>query len=247
MLLWSARPRRCSSHQRAHGLGPQDARQRLAGRVAALDLLAERGAQPVVVGGREAVLGPARDLRGEQPLHRHAGAGACRGAGAPGARRDALDEAHQVDVEERHAQLEAGRHGHLVVADQDPVGQEHARVEVERLLEQVAAGDAAPGRPAAVWRRSASASSPRPPSSARRTGASVISTRRSSRSASPRPPSRCAARRARAARGSARATAAAGVASAAGSSRARLEQRRPPGGGRSRRAARRRPGPRARP
>ena len=71
------------------------------------------------------------------------GAGACRRGRTRPLRGDALDEAHQLDVEERHAQLEARGHRHLVVADQDAVGEEHAGVEVERLLEQAAAGDVA--------------------------------------------------------------------------------------------------------
>ena len=57
------------------------------------------------------------------------------------ARRDALDEAHQLDVEERHALLEAVRHRHLVAVDEQPVGQEEVGVEIERLLERVAVGD----------------------------------------------------------------------------------------------------------
>ena len=52
---------------------------------------------------------------------------------------DPLDEAHQLDVEERHALLEARRHRHLVRAHQQVVRQEQVGVEVERLLEQVAA------------------------------------------------------------------------------------------------------------
>ena len=86
--------------------------------------------------------------------------------------RDALDEAHQLDVEERHAQLEAGRHRHLVVADQDAVGQEHARVEVERLLEQVAPGHVAEHRARrrsrSSWASSPLAAQQRPRAPARR-------------------------------------------------------------------------------
>ena len=108
-------------------------------RVAALDLLAERLAQPAVVRGREAVLGPVDDRRRQQPLHRPPVQPLAASGTHAQPRRDPLHEAHQLDVEERDALLEARRHRHLVRADEQVVRQEQVRVEVERLLEQVAA------------------------------------------------------------------------------------------------------------
>ena len=166
------------------------------------------------------MLGPRRRSRGgssrsiAEPVQALAGARAH--ARAHG---DALDEAHQLDVEERHALLQPRRHRHLVVAEQDAVGQEHARVEVQRLLKQRPAGDVAEhvlGAGQALGGRLARRPSP---VSAPRVSASVISTSRSSRSAFERPPSRWAPRRARAARGSSRAAAPTGPASAAGTAR----------------------------
>ena len=132
---------------------------------------------------------------------------------------DALDEAHQLHVEERDAQLEARGHRHLVVADQEPVGQEHARVEVERLLEQAAAGHVAEdvagrGEPLGLGLGVAR----RAGSSARRTGASVISTRRSEALRVPAAREHVGGAAGAAARGSARASAPAGAAAAAGTS-----------------------------
>ena len=130
-------------HEPGRRGGVDQLRERRAGRVAALHLAAERGPQPVVVGSGEAVLLAVHDLGWEQTRHRPlvqalrlARANAARGG-------DALHEAHQLEVEERHAQLEAGGHRHLVVAEQDPVRQEHVRVHVERLLEQAAVGHVA--------------------------------------------------------------------------------------------------------
>ena len=86
------------------------------------------------------MLGPLRDLRRQQALHRLAVQPLpCTRAHA-GARGNAFDKAHELDVEERDPLLEAGGHGHLVAADQQARGQEHARVEVEGLGQQVTVG-----------------------------------------------------------------------------------------------------------
>ena len=142
-----------------------------------------------------------------------------------------------------------GGHRHLVVADQDAVGQEHARVEVERLLEQIAAGDVRRARRARERARSSSASlAGAPPTSAARTSRvgdldqpqQPLGVARGRRAGGRRGGR---GRRARAARGPARRRA-----GAARRHEPRAVAAAPrPGGARSRRAARRRPGRRARP
>ena len=139
--MWSARPRRCSSTRRATAAGGDELGQRRAGPIALLDLLAELRAEPVVVGGGEAVLRATGDPGRQELPHRLAVQPLAGPRPDPQRGGDALDKAHQLEVEERHPQLEAGGHRHLVVAEQDAVTQEHAGVEVESLLEQIAAID----------------------------------------------------------------------------------------------------------
>ena len=109
--------------------------------------------------------------------------------------RDPFHEAHQLAVEERHAQLEAGGHRHLVVAEQDGVREDEASVAVERPLEEVA--PTSPSTSRARASRSCSASSPRRPVRAVRWAWSVISTSRTIRSASSMRPRRRGAGRSR--------------------------------------------------
>ena len=135
-LLWSTAASMLV-HQRSHTLRPAPARRQPSRGRSAVDLLPHSRAASRRRGG-EAVLGPIRDAGGQQSLHGHAvEALACARTHAGGG-GDPLDEAHQLDVEERNAQLEARGHGHLVVAQKNSVGQEHARVQVERLFEQAA-------------------------------------------------------------------------------------------------------------
>ena len=70
------------AHEPGHGLRLDQAAQRRAGRVAGLDLLAERLAQPAVVGGREAVLRVAPRSPGAAAAPSTGGAAACRCGGA---------------------------------------------------------------------------------------------------------------------------------------------------------------------
>ena len=182
--LWSARPRGARSTSRATASGADQLRERRARRVAALHLLAQRLAQPVVVRGEEAVPRPRASSGGSSSRHRPAVEPLARRARARAARGDPLDEPHQLHVEERHAQLEARGHRHLVVADQDAVGEEEVRVEVERLLEQAAIRHVAehvlrPARAARPRPRRRAAGEQRAAQSS-----SVISTSRSRRSAS---------------------------------------------------------------
>ena len=163
-------------------------------------------------------------------------------------RGNALDEAHQLDVEERHPLLQARRHRHLVGADQQAVREEHVGVQVERLLHQAAVANVAEHVVARAAVRSAAASCA---GAADEAGAfrssAVISTSRTSRCAESAG-LRAAGPRA----GRARCPAPAEGPRLAADERADpggrpAPARRQPGGDRSRRGARRRPGPTAPP
>ena len=117
-LLWSDAAAAVLGHQRRHRLRRRPgSAQRAARRVAALDLVAQRGAQPVVVGGREAVLGASGDAGRQQPLHRHA-VQALAGARAH-ARAAGMRSTKRISSTSRKGTRSSrlGRHRHLVVAD----------------------------------------------------------------------------------------------------------------------------------
>src|SRR3954453_21840453 len=88
--------------------------ERRAGCVAALHLGAERLAHPAVVGSREALLGTARGGAGHELVNGAPVEPLAHTVAHPNAAWDPLYEAHQLEVEERHAVLETRRHRHLV-------------------------------------------------------------------------------------------------------------------------------------
>ncbi len=108
MALWSARPRRCSSTSRVHrGRCGQPAQLGSGGVAARAPPRRARPAASRRRGWRSRASGGPRSPAGRAG-HRHAVQPLARARAHAAAGRDALDEAHQLQVEERHAQLEPG-------------------------------------------------------------------------------------------------------------------------------------------
>src|SRR5206468_8125750 len=88
------------SYQPGDGASVEHISQRSPGRVAPLHLLAQRLAHPAVVGSREALLRAGERARGHQVANRTAIEPLAHPAPHPHPSWDALDEAHQLEVQE---------------------------------------------------------------------------------------------------------------------------------------------------
>ena len=189
------------------------------------------------------MLGPVDDLAAAPGAPSPGGAATCPRAGRTRTRAG-IRSTKRISSTSRNGTRcsRLGGHRHLVAADQQAVGQEQVRVEVERLLEQVAVGDVGEHVARRARARSAAASLARAADQPRAQVVAVISKSRSRRSASA-----IVAEQAGGAAGALVARQQAGGGAQRRGQRAEAAGRRRapprPGGARSRRAARRRPGP----